>query len=141
METKVRFQDSRLELREMREKIISSDLDVTKYMDISYIECTFKKLSAAFFFLLLTTILTRIPVVWSTHSHVWYTFIPSHLWHSESKYLAKLHHKSLSLPESCENLRHLTDVVHLLLGLSEKVSSALISKVWGNVLAFSFLMS
>lgn len=100
---------------------------------MSYTEHTLKKLSASLLFLLLTAILTRSPVVWSIHSYVRYTFIPSHLWHSESEYLVKLHHKSLSLAESCENIRHLIDVVSLLPALAEKVLSALISKECGEM--------
>lgn len=42
IETKVRFQDSVLDLWYIRVKIISSDLDITKYMDVSYIACNIR---------------------------------------------------------------------------------------------------
>lgn len=108
---------------------------------MSYTEYTLKKLSASLLFLLLTAILTRSPVVWSIHLYVRYTFIPSHLWHLESEYLVKLHHKSLSLAKSCENIRHLIDVVSLLPALSEKVLSALKVKSVGKCSMFLFLVS
>ena len=100
-------------------KIISSDLDITKHMDISYIACNVPYKSSQHLFLLSATHyhVAHTPVVWSRSSYV---FVSNHLWHSENKYLAKLHH-NLHLSESCEDIKHLIKVVHLLQGLSEMV--------------------
>lgn len=47
------------------------------------------------------TMLTHCPMVWLKCSQVLYTFVSSHLWHSENKYPA-LHDKTILSSESCK---------------------------------------
>lgn len=84
-------------------------------------------------------LLSANPVIQSSCLLVLHTFVLRPLWHPENKCLAKLHHKSLSPSESCEATRHLREILHLLLGLSKMLLSALINKGRRDVFQFHWL--